>query len=106
MSKSIYLVRIARKGYEEDFHALCELGKEFNVAGQALSAELVGFMEQVRASNRREAMVLARARYPGHHVSTRIDKKVAARRSSRAESATSSCTCVYLWPQTPARPNP
>jgi hypothetical protein len=36
----------------------------------------VGFVEAVRASNRREAMVLVRARYPGHRIASRIVRQV------------------------------
>lgn len=80
MTKPTYFVKVVRKGRERDFLDFWERGRRQNDAGELLDAELVGFVEPVRASNRREAMVLVRARYPDHRISKRIGKKAGIRK--------------------------
>lgn len=63
MPKPTYLVTVIRKGRERDYHDFWERGREQNDAGEPLSAELVGFVESVRARN------------PGHQLGTRIVKQ-------------------------------
>lgn len=84
MAKPTYLVTVARKGEEERFRDFWERGVRRDAAGEALTAERVGFVEPVRASNRREAMMLVRARFPGHPIGPRILKQM--RRRAFADS--------------------
>ena len=74
MTKPVYLVQVARKGRERDFRDFWENGSCRNDAGEALSAGRVGFAAPVRASNRREAMMLVRVRYPDHLVGAHVAK--------------------------------
>jgi hypothetical protein len=63
MGKAVYYVSVIRKGMEREYHALCAAG---SLPGDYGSE--VGFLEPIRASNRREAFVLVRRRYPDHVV--------------------------------------
>lgn len=55
MSKPTYLVTVVHLGREEDYHDYWELGLDVGRTGEPLTEDLVGFLEPVRASNKREA---------------------------------------------------
>lgn len=63
MGKAVYYVSVIRKGMESEYHALCRTGSLPGGHGSE-----VGFVEPIRASNRREAFVLVRRKYPDHLV--------------------------------------
>jgi hypothetical protein len=75
MSKPTYLVTVVHLGREVDYYDFWELGLDRGRAGDLLTADIVSFDEPVRASNKREAYVLVRSKYPDHHV---INKAVKA----------------------------
>jgi len=83
MAKPSYRVEVVRKGRERDYFDFWRKGIARNGRGEALSADLVSFVEVVRASNRREAAVLARARHPGHQVDMKTVKKEPSAPGSR-----------------------
>jgi hypothetical protein len=78
MAKPTFLVMVSREGCEREFDALWERLRSTADRAMADEMERVGFVEAVRASNRREAMVLVRARYPGHRIASRIVRQVQA----------------------------
>lgn len=80
MAKPTYLVTVVRKGQESCFRDFWERRMSHDPAGEPLSAERVGFVEQVRASNRREAVVLARRLHPDHEIGARVVKQVPGNR--------------------------
>lgn len=59
MAKPTYLVTVIRKGREQDYGN----SRKRRTGG---ADEALCFVEPVRASNRREALVLVRARSPDH----------------------------------------
>jgi hypothetical protein len=74
MGKPTYLVYVVHRGREDDYRRYRQLGNAANAWGDVLTEDTLGFMESVRASNRREASVLVRARYPDHHVTDKAIK--------------------------------
>ncbi|MGH8081812.1 MAG: hypothetical protein ACREP7_14655 [Lysobacter sp.] len=74
MSKPTYYVEVVHSGREQDHHDYWVLGHRANRSGEPLSPESVGFIEAVRASNRREAVVLVKRKYPGHAIAGKIGK--------------------------------
>jgi hypothetical protein len=74
MAKPTYLVYVVHRGREDDYYRYRCLGEDTNPLGEVLTEDMLGFMEAVRASNRREASVLVRARYPDHQVTDRAIK--------------------------------
>jgi hypothetical protein len=74
MGKPTYLVYVVHSGREDDYRRYQQLGEATSASGEALTEDMLGFMASVRASNRREASVLVRARYPHHHVTDKAIK--------------------------------
>lgn len=74
MAKPTYLVYVIHRGREDDYHRYCQLGKDTKLQGEGLTEDMLGFKEAVRASNRREASVLVRAKYPEHYVTNKAIK--------------------------------
>jgi hypothetical protein len=75
MSKSLYLVDVIPQGLKDDdgqIHALARIAHE---VGDSVEPCAGRFVEAIRASNRREAMILVRRKYPGFVV---LDKVVKA----------------------------
>jgi hypothetical protein len=68
MSKPTYLVTVIHLGREDDYYDFWELGLDRGRSGDLLTADILGFKEPVRASNKREAYVLVRSKYPNHQV--------------------------------------
>lgn len=67
MSKPLYLVGVVHRGREGDF----QRSRAKAPAAAALAPDQladIGFSETVRASNRREAYVLIKRKYPDHLV--------------------------------------
>jgi hypothetical protein len=75
MSKPTYRVYVVHRGREDDYYRYCRLGQSTHLWGEGLAENELGFVETVRASNRREASVLVCAKYPDHKV---IDKAIKA----------------------------
>jgi hypothetical protein len=73
MTKCLYLVQVLQKGREADGGAS---GSSIQGASDQPDPGAAGFVEAVRASNRREAMILVKRKYPDHLV---LDKVVKAR---------------------------
>ncbi|WP_109126682.1 hypothetical protein [Dyella sp. C11] len=63
MSKAVYFVSVVHKGRESDYQALSKRG-----ALPGGYPNEIGFVEPIRASNRREAFILVRRKYPDHLV--------------------------------------
>jgi hypothetical protein len=63
MTKAVYYVKVVRKGREREFEA-----RQVGVGREAGRDSDLIFEERIRASNRREALVLARRQYPDHQV--------------------------------------
>jgi hypothetical protein len=72
MSKAMYRVNVVHKGREDDYEALPPSDRM--LAFRSHDAMALGFVESVRASNRREAMVLVKRMYPGHRVLAKVVK--------------------------------
>jgi hypothetical protein len=72
MSKALYLVNVVREGREQEYEMLCKDGLIPDV--HDASPDAAGFVEAVRASNRREAMVLAQRKYPDRIVLSNVVK--------------------------------
>ncbi|WP_114240728.1 hypothetical protein [Dyella sp. C9] len=72
MSKAVYLVDVVRKGREGEYKQLRHAGRP--LAGDPADEDSPGFVEAIRASNRREAMVLVRRKYPEHLVLDKVVK--------------------------------
>lgn len=63
MGKAVYFVSVIHKGREREYQALSAAGSlQTDHPGD------IGFVEPIRASNRREAFVLVRRKYPEHLV--------------------------------------
>jgi len=74
VSKPTYFVDVIYPGRETDYRDFWERGVKCNGAGETLTADLVAFSARIKASNRREAMVLVRAQYPNHKVAARVTR--------------------------------
>ncbi|ALN91238.1 MULTISPECIES: hypothetical protein [Lysobacter] len=74
MGKPTYYVEVVRAGREQDHHDYWVLGRRAKHSGEPLNAEEVSFVEAVRASNRREAVVLVGRKYPGHAIAGMVAK--------------------------------
>ncbi|MEH6417152.1 hypothetical protein [Pseudomonas sp. CGJS7] len=74
MSKPTFYVEVVHAGREQDHHDYWVLGRRASRSGEPLSVEAMSFVEAVRASNRREAMVLVRRKYPGHALAGKVDR--------------------------------
>lgn len=71
MTKPVYLVRLVR---------VPEQAGDIDVPVDSAAVPPV-VVHTVRASNRREAMILARTRYPDHQICSRVVKRAQPRRS-------------------------
>jgi hypothetical protein len=68
MSKTLYLVHVIRKESGED-------GRALNTsASDPVDPDAARFVEAIRASNRREAWILVRRKYPEHLVLDKVMK--------------------------------
>ena len=76
-------MHLSGQGCEQDYEVYRDLGRDINDAGESLTPEVVGFVEAVQASNRREAMILARRKYPGYNVGSRVARVFGALLPSR-----------------------
>ncbi|WP_282275482.1 hypothetical protein [Stenotrophomonas sp. PS02297] len=79
MAKPTYLVTVVYRGKEALFRDFLKQERHQRQSGveTILPAEELAFIEPVRASNRHEALVLARALHPGHDIAPRIVKRAA-----------------------------
>jgi hypothetical protein len=73
MTKCLYLVQVLQKGQEMECGGS---GSSIHRASDLADSGAAGFVEAVRASNRREAMILVKRKYPDHFV---LDKVMKAR---------------------------
>jgi hypothetical protein len=68
MTKPVYSVKVVQKGREAEYlDAMAQPQAQRQEASGQSSGSLF-FTEQVRASNKREAVMLVRKRYPDHQV--------------------------------------
>ncbi|MEW9572307.1 hypothetical protein ABQJ54_11145 [Rhodanobacter sp. Si-c] len=72
MAKATYFVTIIYKGREDDYAEY--LGAGCSLAVDSVDPNAPGFVAAIRASNRREAMILAKREYPDYFVLDKIKK--------------------------------
>ncbi|WP_313271650.1 hypothetical protein [Stenotrophomonas sp.] len=78
MAKPTYLVTVVRPGKEALFRDFIRRQPPPKPGDQMpMATEELAFIEPIRASNRREALVLARALHPGLEIAPRIARRAA-----------------------------
>ena len=65
MAMDIYTIYVIHKGREDDCRDFWGLGVKVNSHREILTAELVGFTENVEANTLNEAIAIVRKKYPG-----------------------------------------
>jgi hypothetical protein len=77
MAKTHYFIRVIRKGREKDYFAFWRRNAQTNDAGEALSADLVGFDVAQSGNDEEEAIAAVRRKHAGLQIdtqNTRIDE--------------------------------
>lgn len=68
MGKQTYFVDVIRPGCERDYEDYWTRGHDRDASGKTLTPEVVADTARIRASNRREAVMLARERHPARPI--------------------------------------
>ena len=77
MARARYYIRVIHKGREKDYFDFWRRQSTRNAAGEALSAELVGFEVTLVANDADEALAAVRRKHAGLQIdtqSTRVDE--------------------------------
>jgi hypothetical protein len=72
VTKATYFVTVIYKGRENDFAEYLQAG--CSLTPDSVDPNAPGFVTAIRASNRREALILAKREYPNYLVLDKIKK--------------------------------
>jgi hypothetical protein len=95
MSTPTYLVTVVHLRRQDDYQDFGELGLDIGRSSELPIEDILGFMEPVRASKKREAYIVARSKYPKHQVINNASRPNAGNGLARSSLSLAKASHVF-----------